>query len=68
MRTAVENGVLAAERYEGFMKLDEEIENLKKRIKKRKMTLERRAKRDHRIKARNPEDRKEYEADLKPRA
>jgi ribosome biogenesis GTPase len=68
VRTAVENGVLAAERYEGFMKLDEEIENLKKRIKKRKMTLERRAKRDHRIKARNPEDRKEYEADLKPRA
>jgi ribosome biogenesis GTPase len=68
VREAVENGSLAAERYEGFMKLDEEIAKLKKRLKKRNMTLERRAKRDHRIKARNPEDRREYEADLKPRA
>lgn len=68
VREAVENGSLAVERYEGFMKLDEEIAKLKKRLKKRNMTLERRAKRDHRIKARNPEDRREYEADLKPRA
>lgn len=68
VREAVESGLLATERYEGFLKLDEEIAKLKKRLKKRKMTLERRAKRDHRIKARNPEDRKEYEADLKPRA
>jgi len=68
VREAVESGVLATERYDGFLKLDEEIAKLKKRLKKRKMTLERRAKRDHRIKARNPEDRKEYEADLKPRA
>src|SRR5690606_16675760 len=68
VREAVESGTLASERYEGFLKLDEEIENLRKRLKKRKMTLERRAKRDHRIKARNPEDRREYEADLKPRA
>lgn len=68
VREAVENGSLAVERYEGFMKLDEEIAKLKKRLKKRNMTLERRAKRDHRIKARNPEDRKEYEDDLKPRA
>jgi ribosome biogenesis GTPase len=68
VRAAVEGGSLAPERYEGFMKLDEEIAKLKKRLKKRNMTLERRAKRDHRIKARNPEDRREYEADLKPRA
>jgi len=68
VRAAVEDGSLALERYEGFMKLEEEIAKLKKRLKKRNMTLERRAKRDHRIKARNPEDRKEYEADLKPRA
>ena len=68
VRAAVESGTLAAERYEGFMKLDEEIAKLKKRLKKRNMTLERRAKRDHRIKARNPADRKDYEADLKPRA
>ncbi|MDP4939363.1 MAG: ribosome small subunit-dependent GTPase A [Verrucomicrobiales bacterium] len=68
VRAAVEAGSLDPERYEGFMKLDEEIAKLKKRLKKRNMTLERRAKRDHRIKARNPEDRKEYEDDLKPRA
>lgn len=68
VRAAVEAGFLDPERYEGFMKLDEEIAKLKKRLKKRNMTLERRAKRDHRIKARNPEDRKEYEDDLKPRA
>jgi len=68
VRAAVEDGSLALERYEGFMKLEEEIAKLKKRLKKRNMTLERRAKRDHRIKARNPEDRREYEADLKPRA
>ena len=68
VREGVESGTLPVERYEGFMKLDEEIAKLKKRLKKRNMTLERRAKRDHRIKARNPDDRKEYEADLKPRA
>ncbi len=68
VREAVEIGSLALERYEGFMKLDEEIAKLKKRLKKRNMTLERRAKRDHRVKARNLEDRREYEADLKPRA
>ena len=68
VRAAVEAGSLDPERYEGFMKLDEEIAKLKKRLNKRNMTLERRAKRDHRIKARNPEDRKEYEDDLKPRA
>ena len=68
VRAAVEAGSLDPERYEGFMKLDEEIAKLKKRLKKRNMTLERRAKRDHRIKARNPEDRKEYEDYLKPRA
>ncbi len=68
VRAAVESGTLAAERYEGFLKLDEEIAKLKTRIRKRNMTIERRAKRDHRIKARNPVDRREYEADLKPKA
>lgn len=67
IRAAVECGELAEERYEGFLKLDEEIADLKKRLKKRKMTIERRNKRDHRIKARNLVDRIEYERDLNPR-
>ncbi len=66
IRTAVESGKLAAERYESFLKLEEEIESLKKRQKKRRMLLERRAKRDHRIKARNLADRIEYDKEQNP--
>lgn len=68
IRSAVEAGKLEADRYEGFMKLDEELAKLRKRRKKRQMSLERRQKRDHRVKARNLVDRREIEADLKPRA
>lgn len=68
IRSAVEAGKLEAERYEGFMKLDEELAKLRKRRKKRQMSLERRQKRDHRVKARNLVDRRDIEADLKPRA
>lgn len=67
IREAVENGTLDPERYEGFLKLDEEIAELKRRLKKRKMTVERRAKRDHRVKARNLADRVEYENEEDPR-
>jgi ribosome biogenesis GTPase len=67
IREAVANGQLPKERLEGFLKLDEEIAGLKKRLKKRQMTLERRAKRDHRVKARNLADRRDHEAELKPR-
>jgi ribosome biogenesis GTPase len=68
IRTAVEAGKLEVERYEGFLKLDDEIATLRKRRKKRQISLERRQKRDHRVKARNLVDRREIEADLKPRA
>lgn len=68
IRRAVESGELDPERYEGFLKLDEEIEELKRRLKKRKMTIERRNKRDHRIKARNLADRVDHERELNPRA
>lgn len=68
IREAVESGELAVERYEGFLKLDEEIAELKRRLKKRKMTVERRAKRDHRIKARNLADRVDYDNEQNPRA
>lgn len=68
IRTAVEQGVLDAARYEGYLKLDEEFEKLRRLRKKRQMTVERRTKRDHKIKARNRSDRVDHERDLKPRA
>jgi ribosome biogenesis GTPase len=58
IRSAIREGTLDPERFEGFLKLDDEIAKLRKRQKKRQMTVERIAKRDHRIKARNPEDRR----------
>ena len=67
IREAVQSGDLSPERFEGYLKLDEEIDHLKKRLKKRKMTIERRNKRDHRIKARNLADRIDYEREQKPK-
>ncbi len=66
IREAVESGKLSPERLEGFLKLDEEIAELTRRLKKRKMTIERRNKRDHRIKARNLADRIDLERDQRP--
>ncbi|OYX01431.1 MAG: ribosome small subunit-dependent GTPase A [Bosea sp. 32-68-6] len=67
IRTAVESGTLNAERYEGYLKLEDEIAKLRKQSKKRQMTVERRNKRDNKIKARNRVDREDIERDLKPR-
>ncbi|MFC4994588.1 ribosome small subunit-dependent GTPase A [Rubritalea tangerina] len=66
IRAAVESGVLPVERYESYLKLEEEIEKLKKRRKKRQMNTERRAKRDHKVKARNLADRIDYEKRQRP--
>lgn len=66
IRTAIENDDLDARRYEGFLRLDEEIAKLKERRKRAVMNIERRAKRDHRIKARNLADRMELDKELKP--
>lgn len=66
IREAVESGELEEGRYESYLRLDEEIAELQERRKKRQMTLERRAKRDHRIKARNLEDRIDYDRQQKP--
>lgn len=68
IRAAVENGALDAQRYEGFLRLDDEIQELCRRRKKRQMTVERRDKRERKVKARNREDRQEHERDLRPRA
>lgn len=68
IRAAVEDGTLDAERYESYLRLEEEIEELKKRRKKRQMATERWAKRNRKVKARNLEDRidleKEEQGDL----
>jgi ribosome biogenesis GTPase len=61
IRAAVADGSLEARRLESFLRLDEEIEKLRKRAKKRQINIERRAKRAHRVKARNLEDRIDYE-------
>ena len=66
IRAAVESGELDEGRYEGYLKLDEEIEKLKRRQQKRTMISDRRAKRDHRIKARNLADRIDLDKDQDP--
>jgi ribosome biogenesis GTPase len=66
IRAAVEAGTLDPARYEGYLKLEEEIADLRKKRKKRQMTVERVFKRDHKIKARNREDRRDIERNLRP--
>lgn len=68
IRAAVEAGQLGAERYRGFLKLDEEIEKLRTKRKKRQMTVERIAKRSGKTKLRNRSDRQELALELRPRA
>lgn len=57
IRAAVESGELEVERLESFLRLDEEVEKLTFRSKKRQMATERWAKRNKKVKARNLEDR-----------
>lgn len=57
IEAAVLSGELKAARYEGYLRLDEEIEELNFRRKKRQMIVERWGKRNSRVKARNHEDR-----------
>ncbi len=63
IRAAVEDGSLDPARYESFLNLEIEIAKLRKRAKKRQMAVERWAKRKHRVKARNLEDRIQLERD-----
>lgn len=66
LRAALVEGRLDMARLDGYLRLEDEIAELKRRQKKRQMTVERIHKREHRIKARNREDRLEIESDLKP--
>ena len=61
IRTAMESGVLDKARYQGFLKLDEEIGKLQQSRKKRQMTIERRARREQHIKARHFAERRDPE-------
>ncbi len=63
IRDAVTSGTLAAARYENFLNLEIEIAALRKRSKKRQMAIERWAKRNRRVKARNLNDRIQLEKD-----
>ena len=63
IREAVEKGDLDPDRYESYLNLENEIAKLQKRAKKRQMAVERWAKRSHRVKARNLEDRIQLEKD-----
>jgi len=49
-------------RFEGFLKLDEEIAKLQQSRKKRQMTADIRARREHQSKSRNYADRHEQDA------
>ncbi len=63
IRAAVEDGSLDMERYEAYLRLEEEVKELKRRRKKRKMMTERWNKRGNRVKARNLNDRIQMEKD-----
>ena len=60
---AVQDDSLDPARFEAYLTLDEEIAELEKRRKKRQTTIERRAKRSTKIKARNLNDRIQLEKD-----
>ena len=63
IRAAVDSGALDAGRHENFLNLENEIAALKKRAEKRQMAVERWAKRNRRVKARNLNDRIQLERD-----
>ena len=63
IREAVAAGKLDLQRLESFLNLDDEIEKLRHLAKKRQMTVERWAKRNGRVKARNLNDRIQLEED-----
>ncbi|HBM77126.1 MAG TPA: ribosome small subunit-dependent GTPase A [Verrucomicrobiales bacterium] len=61
IQLAVEEGSLDLDRYQSYLILEEEIEELNRRRQKRRMATERWAKRNRRVKARNLADRIELE-------
>ncbi|MDF1811428.1 MAG: ribosome small subunit-dependent GTPase A [Verrucomicrobiales bacterium] len=66
VREAVDSGRLDWMRYQGYLRLDDEIHELKSKRKKRQMTFERRNKRELRKIVRNPADREQMRKELRP--
>ncbi len=66
LREAVKREEISEERYLNFLNLEDEIQKLVKRQKKRQMNMERAQKRDKKVKARNYEDRLDIERDQNP--
>lgn len=66
VREAVAAGAVSPERYEHYLRLDEEIAALEKRAEKRQMTLERVAKRQKKHKLRNKQDQIDHLRDIHP--
>lgn len=62
IRAALEAGKLDRERYEGFLKLEQEIAALRRNRKKREMTISRRDRRELHLKAKQRVDR--YDPDV----
>ena len=67
IRAAIAGGTLVTARFEHFLKLDDEIESLRRSRKKRQMTIERRDKRDKRSQARRTDDRWDLDHEEEPR-
>ena len=67
IRPALESGLLDAGRFEGFLKLDEEIEKLRRSRQKRQMTVERRTKREQKARAKHYDRRRDPEYHWEPR-
>jgi len=65
VRAAVDEGRIDLHRYESFLNLEQEIAALRKRVDKRQMAVERWAKRNNRVKARNLNDRIQLEKDAR---
>ncbi|MDB6154379.1 MAG: GTPase EngC [Chthoniobacteraceae bacterium] len=66
IRAAIAAGQLNPARFEGYLKLDEEIEKLRKSRKKRQMTVDRRARRDQQSRSRKFSERSDPDHDHEP--
>ena len=65
LRAAVEGGQMDSKRHASFLNLESEIAALRKRAEKRQMSVERWAKRNNRVQARNLNDRIQLEKDAR---
>ncbi len=66
IRAALEDGSLAEDRYDHFLRLEEEVVELERRTEKRQMTLERVNRRNKRHSMRNQEDKDDHRREMRP--